>query len=258
MLGEWATHLADIWWTRNLAKGSIEAVSKARVEALVRHARERSPLYRDAYRDIVDERVDLQRLPVMTRHGLMARFDDWATDRNISRSGVEAFLADRTHIGRRYLGRYIVWRSSGTSGEPGIYVQDTGAIATYDALVASQLSSRKLLARCAWGSLTRGGRAALIAATGDHFASIASWERVCHANPWLAARGFSVMMPLAQLVAELNDYQPAFVASYPTTLLLLAEELRGGRLRIRPAILWSGGEYLSADAERELERAAAR
>jgi phenylacetate-coenzyme A ligase PaaK-like adenylate-forming protein len=221
---------------------------------LVRFARERSPLYRDAYRDIAENPVQLRHLPVMTRHALMARFDEWATDRDVNRAGIEAFLADRTHIGWRYLDRYIVWTSSGTTGETGTYVQDADALATYDALVAAQLTSPRLMARCAWGSLSRSGRAALIAATGDHFASIASWERVCHANPWLAARGFSVMMPLPQLVAELNDYQPAFLASYPTTLLLLAEELSAGRLRIRPAILWCGGEYLSVASQRELER----
>ena len=83
--------------------------------------------------------------------------------------------------------------------------------------------------------LTRGGRAALVAATGEHFASIASWQRVCQSSPWVAARGFSIMEPLPQLVAALNDYQPVFLASYPSMLALLADEQAAGRLRINAA-----------------------
>ena len=44
-------------------------------------------------------------------------------------------------------------------------------------------------------------------------------------------------------VAELNAYQPAFLASYPTTLAQLATEQAAGRLAIHPVALWSGGEY---------------
>ena len=116
-------------------------------------------------------------------------------------------------------------------------------------------SPRRRYLADARGERSPGGRAALIAATGDHFASIASWERVCRANPWNNARGFSVMQPLRELVDALNAYRPAFLASYPTMLALLAEERRAGRLQVKPALLWSGGEYLSAKAAGEIEQA---
>jgi phenylacetate-CoA ligase len=63
------------------------------------------------------------------------------------------------------------------------------------------------------------------------------------------------MEPLSTLVAELNEFQPAFLASYPTTLAMLASEQREGRLRISPACVWSGGEYLSAATHTAIERA---
>jgi phenylacetate-CoA ligase len=96
------------------------------------------------------------------------------TDRSVDLAAVSRFLADRTHIGEQFLGKYIVWKSSGTTGEPGIYVQDRSALAIYDALLAVQLSSAQLASQYAWGLLARAGRAALVAVTGDHFASIAS------------------------------------------------------------------------------------
>jgi phenylacetate-CoA ligase len=60
--------------------------------------------------------------------------------------------------------------------------------------------------------------------------------------------------PLEALVTKLNAFQPAYLASYPTMLALLAEEQRAGRLRIDPSLLWSGGEYLPPGTLDELER----
>lgn len=67
---------------------------------------------------------------------LMAQFDDSVTDPPTKRRDVEAFLDDRRNVGRRYRGQYIICKSSGGSGESGIYVQDPMARATYDALLA--------------------------------------------------------------------------------------------------------------------------
>jgi len=149
----------------------------------------------------------------------------------------------------------VIWKSSGSTGEPGIFVQDATALSTYDALLHAQLQSAALAGRYAVGLFTHAGRAALIAATGDHFASIASWQRARKGNPWPDARAFSVMDPIPDLVAALNDYQPAFLASYPTTLAILAREQRDGRLRISPACIWSGGECLAPCAAAAIERA---
>ena len=182
--GAWVSQMWALWWTRSAGGIGIDAARRRRFDALVRFARARSRLYQNLYDGLPDDAGDVTRLPVVTKQALMARFDDWVTDPAITRSGIDAFLADRTHIGERYLDRYIVWKSSGSTGEPGIYIQDDEALSVYDALIASQLATPVFAGRCAWGAFAGGGRAALIAATGDHFASIASWERVCRANPW--------------------------------------------------------------------------
>ena len=163
----------------------------------------------------------------------MQRFDDWVTDPRVTRAGVDAFIADREQIGERFLGRYVLWKSSGTTGEPGIFVQDADALAVCDALITAQSDAAGLTQRFAQGMITHGGRAAVIAATGEHFATVASWRRVRVGNPWLPSRCLSVLEPLPRLVAELNAYRPAFVASYPTMLFLLAAEKAAGRLTIR-------------------------
>ena len=251
----WYARTIAIWQTRRAGEAAVEEAARARLEALAAFARERSPFYRDAYRGLRHHGLCAAELPPVTRRALMSRFDDWVTDRDVTRERVEGFLADADRVGERFLGRYLVWKSSGSTGVPGIYVQDDDALATYDALIAAQLDVAGLVARYGWGFYARGGRAALVTATGDHFASIASWRRLSRGGPWLAARSFPVMAPLPELVADLNAYQPGFLASYPTVLSLLAEEQVAGRLRIAPAGLWSGGECLAPAARAAIEHA---
>jgi phenylacetate-CoA ligase len=256
-IAQWTSfsRLCEIWWTRSAGIGAIDAARRSRFNALVRFARRESPFYRHAYRGLPARELEPRELPVVNKRALMAQFDDWVTDPEVSLAGVTAFVADREHIGERFLDRYVVWKSSGSTGEPGLYVQDGEALATFDALMAVHMDPVRFAARHSWDLLARGGRAALVAATGEHFASAASWQRACQSNPLMTARGFSILDPLPKLVRDLNEYHPAFLASYPTMLSLLAEEQEAGRLKIRPARLWSGGERLAPDAGAAIEGA---
>ncbi|HET7731499.1 MAG TPA: AMP-binding protein [Usitatibacter sp.] len=249
--GAWS-QLAQLWWTRH---GGLPAggLARERARLLVRYAREYSPFYRERYAALPAD-APITGLPPVTKAELMSRFDDWATDRRVRLAEVKAFLADRSRIGGRFLGGYWVWKSSGTTGTPGVFLQDAPAMAVYDALVAAQVQEARWNGRSA-ARLLAAGRAALVVATGDHFASIASWERMRAAAPSLEARSFSVLEPLETLVAGLDRYKPAFLAGYPSVLELLAQEQEAGRLRIAPAIVWSGGEHLGAAARRVIERA---
>ena len=250
----WVARMSETWWTRS---GGATAIASARAEhlaALLKFVRAHSAHYRERWRD-VPAGAPLEAYPVVTKSELMGDFDRWVTEASLARAGVEAFLADRAHIGERFLGRYAVWKSSGTSGEPGIFVQDAAALSTYDAMIAVQLGAARLGGRYASGVFGQGGKAALVAARDDHYASIVSWERLTRASPWLSTKSFSVLDPLPQLVKGLNAYQPAFVASYPTMLMLLAEERAMGRLEIAPSLLWSGGECMTSATRADVESA---
>ena len=136
-----------------------------------------------------------------------------------------------------------------------MFVQDAAALAAYDALVSVQLTG-SAFAGCDWSrAATQGARAALITADCDHFASIASWRRVAHGKPWLDMQSFAVTNRCPNWWPRSTTYRPAFVASYPTVLALLADEQHAGRLQLRPAGLWSGGEVLSRATHTAIEAA---
>jgi phenylacetate-coenzyme A ligase PaaK-like adenylate-forming protein len=246
--------IADLWWSRQGGRPSAE-ISGPRLQALLHFARSASPHYRRLYADLPRERPKLEQIPPMNKRELMANFEDCCTDPRIRWEDVERFLANRDQIGATFLGRYQVWKSSGTSGTPGIFLQDRRAMAVYDALLASQFDSGAMGTLEATRLAAGAGRSALVIATGDHFASITSWEHLRRAFPGVATRSFSVLDPLAKGVRELNAFKPAFLASYPSVLQLLAAERAAGRLKIAPALIWSGGEFLGDDAKQAIEDA---
>ncbi len=252
-LGFWkyCANLAELWWSRH---GGVQPreIARDRLRRLLRFTRERSPYYRRLYASLPRDAADLAALPRTTRAELMESFDAWSTDRRVRRAPVERFVADRSRVGELFLGRYHVWKSSGTTGTPGLFVQDADAMAVYDALVGAQLDA----ARLDTGRLAAaGGRAARGIGTGGHFASITSWEHLRRIFPAVAARSYSVLLPMADLVRALNAFQPGFLASYPSVLALLAAEQRAGRLALAPALAWSGGEHLSHASASAIERA---
>jgi phenylacetate-coenzyme A ligase PaaK-like adenylate-forming protein len=253
----WPAAVADACLAAMGTCEAIETRARDRLASLVASARARSPYYRELYRDIEDPQPALSSLPVVTRRALMARFDDWVTDAKIKRSSVERFVADVGNVGHALLGRYAVWKSSGTTFEPGLFLHDAGALAIYDALDCVRLGSGILGPAAALSTILMGARYAMVAATGGHYAGVASIERLRLLAPAMSEslRVFSLFEPLPRLVDALNDWRPSFVATHPSVANVLATEQSAGRLRIQPAAFWLGGENLSVTQRESISRA---
>ncbi len=243
----------DIWAAGHSEAEGIKARQRSRLASLVSFARRRSVLYRELYSGLPESVSELSSLPPVSKTDLMQRFDDWVTDSEVTLASVQAFVADPERAGERYLGRYAVWKSSGTTGHQALFLHDDRALAIYDLLSAIRGWTGLVNPFDLYGLAASGGRMACILATGGHFAGISSWFRLAHDYPWLAPlmRDYSVMTPLPELVAELNDWQPAHLVAYPSMLALLATEQLEGRLHIDPMVIFSSGECLKS-AEREL------
>lgn len=248
----------DVWRAGAATPAAIDARQRERLRDLIAFARARSPYYRKLYRDFPLEIDDLRALPVVTKPELMAHFDEWVTDPRVTKAGVEVFAANASLVGKRYLGRYVVWTTSGTTGRPGIFLQDPRAISIYSLLV--------LLRGYSWMSpalIVRSllyGRLIALVATGGHFA-VAEWfeqlRRQLRLLPFVQrrVRVFSILMPLGELAGQLNDFQPTLLIGYPSVLKLLAEEQHARRLHIAPVYIGIGGEEVEPELREQVAEA---
>lgn len=239
-------------------RATVQAIAhrqQARLSMLVAAAQQDSPFYREHLRGVVPGITPLDALPSVSRQALMDRFDEWVTDPQLKLGELRAFADDPQRIGQAYLGEYLVWESSGTSHEPGIFVQNTRSMAVYDALEVLRRSAPRPLQH--WiDPLALTERIAFVGVTSGHFASVVSMQRLRELTPWLAPfmRSFSILQSSRLLVDALNQFAPTVIATYPTVAAMLADEADHGALDFAPRELWTGGETLSVSVRQRLEQ----
>ncbi|AXJ11846.1 CoF synthetase [Arthrobacter sp. PM3] len=258
----------DIWRAERAGQNAIERRQRERLAALVEYARSASPFYRRLYRDVPDPKAAtepggdllavLRELPPVGKRELMDNFDDWVTDPHITLAGLKTdLLSEPARAGTVYRGRYLVLTTSGSTGEPAVLVHDRNSWLVANLL--ARIRERRTLVSAAEirAFLRRGLRGAALIADGDHFAGVVMTEMARRRSPSIARRlrVFSVLRPLPELVAELNEFQPTMLYGYPSAMLQLAAEQKAGRLRIRPVMAVASGEALAADDAAAIEAA---
>jgi phenylacetate-coenzyme A ligase PaaK-like adenylate-forming protein len=178
----------------------------------------------------------------MTKADLMAHWDEIVTDRRLTLDLASAHLARIATDGSAYLlNDYQVVASSGSTGVRGVFVWD------FDGLLLSRATHarhRQWLMRYADLAPTRRD-ARIMAAHGTHLSTVLGET---FAGPSGATRSLPVTLPLAEIVAGLNDHQPEAISAYPSALHRLALEAQAGRLRISPRGLTTAAEPLLPEA----------
>lgn len=251
VVGRPLTLVVDGWRAIRSGRPALDTRQRRRFTNMLAWARARSPYYAALYRDL-GPHVGVDALPVTSKRELMEQFDAWATDREVTRVGVESFIADPARVGDRFLGRYTVATTSGTTGRRGVFVLDDGSFA-----VAAAMSARMLGAWLSPSDVVRviagGGRIAMVNAMGGHFASAIAATRLVRGAPRRIAV-FPVDAPLSEIVAGLNRFRPQVLAPYASVGAQLAAERLAGRLTADPTLVVLFAEGL---APSEGERVAA-
>jgi phenylacetate-coenzyme A ligase PaaK-like adenylate-forming protein len=249
-LWPWLRAWQETWWAGALP-GMAAMLRGQRLAALIGAARQHSPLYRERIRGA----AQLSDIAPVDKRELMQRFDDWSTDRRVTRAAAKKFLAGTDTLAAPFLGEYLLWTSSGTSGVPGWFVQDAHALAAYDALDALRLRGGGPLqpALGAWGV---GHRFAFVGASGGHFAGVVSLTRLARIVPpplQPALVLLSVLRPLQEIADALARFAPTVLITYPSVAAALAQRQRSGTLQLALQEVWLGGEQLSP-AQRQAVR----
>ena len=248
----------DVLWMDRAGAGRIARRQQARLERMVAHARSASPFYRELYRGLPGGAPDLSALPVVTKPQLMEHFDDVVTDRSVTRAEVDAFLAEPGNIGRPFHGSYLVAKSSGTSGHPGVFLLDERARVLQAMIPRARGSLTSWFGPvAALRFLVTGRRYALVAVGGGPYAAFTmfEWTRREHPKVTGSMRFVSVMDPIEAQVGQLNEFRPRALGGYPSAIRLLAREQAAGRLHIEPMFVVLAGETVLPSARRAIESA---
>jgi phenylacetate-coenzyme A ligase PaaK-like adenylate-forming protein len=225
------------WSTDQLA-----AHQRRRLDALLRHAVTASPFHRRRL-GADPTGAELAELPTMSKATLMACFDEIITDRRLSRAAAQTHLEGPS--GEEPLHGHLVFSTSGSTGEPGIFVTKPEEFVPW---VAALMRTMTLF------GVTPGMRiGGLGAASGRHISRHLVAGLV--AGRPTTAPPTSVATPLSEIVTAFNAYQPEVIPGYPSLQALLAQEQLAGRLHITPRVIPYAGEVLTPDMHAQIRAA---
>lgn len=228
-------------WTRQ----QLEAHQANALRLVREYAYAHSPFYQQFHKGLYE--APLQELPVLTKAMMMEHFDELVTDRAIRLEEAKTHM--RTLTGdARFLGRYRVNATSGSSGHPGIFLFNR---AEWITVLASFARARE------WGGikldLTRRVKTATVASTtAFHMSSRVN----ATAHSWLMPEiRLAASEPLETIVERLNAWQPEMLIAYASMARILADEHLAGRLQIRPRAVFTSSEVLTPETRRRIVQA---
>jgi phenylacetate-CoA ligase len=230
----------DHWTHQQLEAYQVEALRSLR-EYTYAH----SPFYRRFHQGLVD--APLHELPVLTKAILMDHFDELVTVRAIRLEEVKAHIMDLSGD-ERYLDRYWVTATSGSSGHPGLFLFNR---AEWITVLASFARARE------WGGvkldLTRRVKTATVAST-TAFHMSTRVNATAH-SWWMPEIRLAASEPVETIVERLNAWQPEVLIAYASLMRILAEEQLARRLQIIPRAVFTSSEVLTEETRRRIVQA---
>jgi phenylacetate-CoA ligase len=229
-------------------RARLVAYQRARLLRLVRHAQASSAFYANLYRGItVNDRLDITRLPVVTKLLLMEHFDAVVTDPRLRRAELERHLA-LARGDEVYLGRYRIVATAGTSGLRGVFVYDRNAWRT---VLANTIRWQRFI-----GITPRLPHRVRICSIGADKPMHVTSRIPMSANVGLfRLLHIEATDPIPKQIAALNAFQPHALLPYPSIAAVLARDQIAGRLAIQPQVVATHSELLTSDMARLIEQA---
>src|SRR6266571_3196430 len=228
-------------WTRQ----QLESYQADALRSMRDYTYAHSPFYQRFHQGLTD--APLQELPVLTKATMMEHFDDLVTDRAIRLEEVKAHMRALTGD-ERFLGRYWVNATSGSSGHPGIFlfngVEWITVLTSFAR--ASEWAGIKV-------DLTHRVKTATVASTSPFHmstrvnATLHSW--------WMPEIRLAASEPVETIVARLNAWQPEMLIAYASMMRILADEQLAGRLQIAPRAVFTSSEVLTEETRRRIVQA---
>ena len=227
-------------WTRE----QLVAHQASSLERLRAYANAHSPFYQRFHAGLRD--APLHELPVLTKTQVMEQFDELVTDRRIRRIDVERHVASLRED-ERYLDRYWVTATSGSTGRRGLFLYDRSA---WLGVLATFVRAHD------WTGMRAGLGHRMKTA---EIASSTPWHMSARVGSMLRAWQPTVRLDAGQrpddLMVRIDAWQPEVLIAYPSIARALAEARLAGSIDIAPSTIFTSAELLTDETRQTIEDA---
>jgi phenylacetate-coenzyme A ligase PaaK-like adenylate-forming protein len=215
----------------------IAGIQQRQLRKLLRYAVANSEFYQDLYKGIDLDACLLSDLPTVTKAVMMDNYNRFVTDKRLKLKDLQSWVNDRRNAGRYYLGEFIPFLTSGSTGQNALISYHRDAVEVVKATLFASYpfqANRSINGhiKTTVGYLVgRKPRVAAVLVPGGNihqfYARIPTYHRF-----FMDLKFFSVLDPLDRNIEELNKFQPDQIMTNSFFIALLAQEQLAGRLQI--------------------------
>ena len=233
-------------------------IQEKKLRGLLHYAYEHSAYHRRQFQEAgIDEtmlaKLPLSRFPTMDKPLLMENFDDIITTRNFTQEDLRAFDRSEAEQKSKFLDRYHIVHSSGSTGKPMYFVYDEAA---WNQMLMGiirgalwDMSAREILDLL----LVKGPRIVYIAATdGRYGGAMAVGSGIDGLNG--KQLSLDINRPLSEWVERIQAFNPNFIIGYPSAIKILGELVEKGEVSVNVLRVVSCGEPLAPCLRNYLEK----
>lgn len=229
------------------SREKIVKLQNKKLKKLVKYARNNSSYFEELYKDIGNN-FELKDLSVVSKVDMMNNFNRYITDSSINLSKIDEFTSDVKNVGHMINEKYLVFKTSGSTGNPAIILYDK-----YNIDVSASVAALRTFARKEDLDVFKKNdkrTAGVFANNGFYLA--------CGMSKY-----FELQMPdkknkiiidvnesEQEIIRQLNEFKPSMLSGYPSNLLLLSDN---EELSINPDIIITGGELLTDEVREKLK-----
>lgn len=225
---------------------SAEQIKKwqnERLHELVDYARTNSPFFKKLYAQLPDN-YSLEDLPETTKADLMVDYNSWPTDGEVTLEGVQDYLKSlNDDPNLKYLDKYTGLATSGTSGNRMPMLRDS----LHNLIHGQMLVQRLRKDAYADPRCQHQMRMGSVIYCDPNASAYAGFMRMKKASglPDNMMKAFSILSPMEDLLAELNDFQPEYMTGYPSVISEIAAAQLDGKIDIHPMCVSCSAETMT-------------
>lgn len=230
----------------NLSREEIKKLQDKRLKKLVNYAKNNSPYFKELYANLKDE-FKLEDLPTINKVEMMQHFDSFITDNSINMQKIKEFTSDISNVGRLINGKYLIFKTSGSTGNPITVLYDKKNIDVASAVALFRTFARKEDFKT---FMKNGKRTAGVFADYGFYLACGMSRYLQLKMPWKKNKiTIDVNANEVEIINKLNEFNPSMLSGYPSNLALLSsfEELK-----IKPGVVITGGELLTDEIRKKL------
>lgn len=226
----------------------IERLQDKRFRKLLKHVLTHSKFYKEYYKKAgitLDnyKKVAIRDIPTINKQIMMDNYDDFVCDPNLKHKKLEKFIATHPKTGDKFMNKYHIVHTSGSTGKVGIFVYGPNDWAILMAMAINRVTKTKI-------NIFKKARLAYIGAMGGHYAGI---SLASSAPKFLFDfLAIDINSPLKEIIKKVNKFKPRTLSGYSSGTYLLAQEQLKGNIDLHLEKILCAGDPLTPHMQEKI------